>query len=80
MLISFKKIRKFTIAASLFIGVSFHNLTYSQTLIKNTKQIDSCLIKGKLIDVDRESIANRSIYLRINDSIYETTTFNNGIL
>ena len=73
----YKKIKRLALVSSLFFGTVFLNLTYGQS---NEKHKDSCLIKGKLINKNKEIITNRSIYIYIKDSdiVYETKTNQNG--
>lgn len=76
-LINYKKIKTIALASSLFIGTTFFNLSYSQTALKHP---DSCLVKGKVLNDNKEIVVNRSIYIYIKDSdaIYETKTNENG--
>ncbi|WP_290699465.1 hypothetical protein [Lacinutrix sp.] len=76
-LIYYKKIKTFALASSLFIGTTFINLAFAQTV---EKQIDSCLITGTAIGKEKNILADRQIYFLIkdSDSIYETRTNNKG--
>uniref|UniRef100_UPI00404B359C hypothetical protein n=1 Tax=Flavobacterium sp. TaxID=239 RepID=UPI00404B359C len=76
-IINYRQIKKIVIASSLFIGTTFFNLSYGQTA---QNKVDSCLVKGKVVGIENEIVANRPIYIYIkaNDSIYETQTDENG--
>jgi len=76
-IINYKKIKTIAIASSLFIGTTFLNLSYGQSKIKN---VDFCVVKGKLIGTEEEKLTDRPIYiyLKNTDSIYETRTNENG--
>lgn len=76
-IVNYKRIKTIAIASSLFIGTSFFNVSYGQSKIKN---IDSCLVKGKIIGPEDEKLTDRAIYiyLKNTDSIYETRTNENG--
>lgn len=77
LIINYKRIKTIALASSLFIGTTFFNLSYGQTV---QKKADSCLVKGKAIGIENEKLINRPIYiyLKDSDSIYETKTDENG--
>ncbi|SFU45409.1 hypothetical protein SAMN05216480_10429 [Pustulibacterium marinum] len=77
LFLKMKQLKKITIASSLFIGTTFMFSAYGQTHVQHA---DSCLIKGIAIDEDREILKERAIYvyLKDDDTIYETRTNENG--
>jgi len=76
-IVNYRRIKTIAFASSLFIGTTFFNVSYGQS---TTKNLDSCLIKGKVIVTEGEKITDRAIYiyLKNSDSIYETRTNQKG--